>query len=122
MDSLLSLVASSGQGHNGVKTDMKSHSNCLKISRICLPILLIATKAGIFECSCPYKFKTCSFFYEILLLNFFNFQLVTSWRLVEAKSHTTVKGCKFKGCFVAQYCGVSLLICLLSIYLLEEIY
>ena len=42
MDSLLSLVPSSGQGHNGVKTDMKSHSNCLKISRICFTT--IATK------------------------------------------------------------------------------
>ena len=39
MDSLLSLVPSSGQGDNGVKTDMKSHSNCLKISRICFAYL-----------------------------------------------------------------------------------
>ena len=45
MDSLLSLVPSSGQGDNGVKTDMKSHSNCLKISRICFAYLTtIATK------------------------------------------------------------------------------
>ena len=47
--SLLSLVPSSGQGHNGVKTDIKSHSNCfLKFHEYVLPILLytIATRLG----------------------------------------------------------------------------
>jgi hypothetical protein len=71
MDSLLSLVPSSGQGHNGVKTDMKLSKNFTNL------FAYLTTIATSFKRSCPSKLKTCSLFYEILLLQNFILQLVT---------------------------------------------